>query len=385
MKCKLAENSINLTANGNIIPCCRFAMKAVYDIENIQTIDNLKNINNSSTFYSVQQDLANDKWPSGCIRCSRDESLNIPSRRQIYNNRITENNIRIIDIDVGNFCNLKCIMCNSEFSTQWHNDQKFLYANGFDKDYKSPKSFFSRNISNSDINKIVEYIESKDTAVEIELKGGEPLALPNSKYLIDRLTSVKNQVDIIITSNGTFFPTWFDDICKKSNVRLSLSIDGLDEIYDYVRGTSKYNYNLFNNNVHKFKKSPVKEIFFNFVVQNTNVHQLAECINKYPDILVNPIFLQNPKWLQVWNMPEDSKTSIMNILQDIPKDYKFYNKIQSVISNMSTLCNSDEYKKFVKFTALLDKKRNKNLPKIAPHLFTKQALEEYNDILHGTI
>lgn len=380
MKCKLAENSINITANGSIIPCCRFAMKAVYDIENIETKDSIKNINSSSTFYSVQQDLKNDKWPTGCLRCARDESLNIPSRRQIYNKRITKNNIRVIDIDVGNFCNLKCIMCNSEFSTQWHSDQEFLYNNGFDKDYKSPKSFFSRNISNSDINKIVEYIESENTDVEIELKGGEPLALPNSKYLVDRLTSVKNKVDIIITSNGTFFPTWFEDICKKSNVRLSLSIDGLNEIYDYVRGTNRYNYNLFHNNVENFKNTHVKEIFFNFVVQNTNVHQLAECIYKYPDILVNPIFLQNPKWLQVWNMPEESKMSIINSLQDIPKDYKFYKKIQSVVDNMTILCDSEEYKKFIKFTSLLDKRRNKELPKIAPHLFTKDSLNEYRQL-----
>lgn len=378
MKCFFTERAVTIYPNGSIVPCCRFA-STYYKTKNIDTTESIIDIKNSDIFTSVRDTLDASDWPIGCKRCKRDEELGITSRRQIYNEHHFKKGSRVADIAIGNFCNLKCIMCNSSNSTQWNKDQKMLLDNGIGEDmYSSPKNFFNRIISNESIDKVVDWIESEESDVEIELKGGEPLALPNSKYLFERLSSVKNNIVVVLTTNGTFFPEWLPKICEKIKIHISLSIDGLNEIYDYVRGSEKYSYELFNKNVQKFSQLPLSGMNFNYVVQNTNIHHLKPCIDVYNNRLVNVIFLQNPSWLQLWNMPEESKKVIKQQLLSIPKTYPKYHKIESVIKNIDKTCNKKEYDTFIKFSALLDKSRNKNLTSIAPHLFTKESLNEYN-------
>ena len=375
MKCFFTDNAITVYTDGSVVPCCRFASAELeYNIQNIETTKSLVDIKNSDTFLKVKNDLTNNIWPSGCKRCKRDEQLGISSRRQIYNENHFKKRVRVADIAIGNFCNLKCIMCNSFCSTQWANDEKMLLENGIGHQQNS----FNKIISNESIDKIIDWVESEETDVEVELKGGEPLALPNSKYLFERLSSVKNNIKVVLTTNGTFFPDWFPQMCEKIKIHMSLSIDGINEVYDYVRGSEKYSYELFYNNVQKFLKLPLAGINFNYVVQNTNIHHLKLCTEIFNDKFVNVIFLNNPKWLQLWNMPEESKAAIKEDLNTIPKSYLKYHKIDAVIKNIDNPCSKEEYSTFIKFSALLDKSRNKNLPVIAPHLFTKDSLDEYN-------
>lgn len=382
MKCFFTDNAITIFPNGNILPCCRFvADEKEYSIENIDNINKLIEVKDSDTFTKVRNELENSVWPIGCKRCERDETLNIKSRRQIYNENHFKNGVRIADVAIGNFCNLKCIMCNSVYSTQWHTDQQMLLENNIGRThYPDTNTFFSKTISDRSIDKIIQWVEKDNADIEIELKGGEPLALPNSKYLFEKLSSVKNNVKVILTTNGTFFPDWFPSVCEKIKINLSLSIDGLEEVYDYVRGSEKYSYKLFYSNLEKFKKLPLNNLNFNYVVQNTNVHCLKQCIDQFDNNFVNVIFLQNPNWLQVWNMPDIAKHKIKQDLESIPKDYYKYHKIYEVIENINKDCNEEEYKTFIKFSALLDNSRNKNLPSIAPHLFTEDSLLLYQQL-----
>jgi radical SAM protein with 4Fe4S-binding SPASM domain len=386
MNCFFTDNAITIFPDGTIVPCCRFSHKSVNQLENIDTVSSIVDVKDSPTFSKVREDLDKNFWSAGCNRCKYDEELKIRSRRQIYNTKYNEGKLRrLADVAIGNFCNLKCIMCNSQYSTQWHKDQEYLLKNGIgEKHYNPPSKFFNRLLSNEAIDKLVAWIESDDTPVDVEIKGGEPLALPNSRNLFERLASVKNSITVVVTTNGTFLPEWFKDVCKNLRIRLSVSIDGVDEVYDYVRGTDNYTFDLFDNNVRLFKELPLDDFNFNYVVQNVNVHHLKTCIDRYQDH-VSVIFLRNPVWLQVWNMPEKSKKHIFRELKSIPSTYKQYHKIASVIKNIKNPCNQDEYDQFIKFTALLDKQRNKSLPNIASHLFTKESLEKYNAVLHGTV
>ena len=374
MKCFFSNTGITIDPNGDIVPCCRFR-KTGLEYQNIEDVDSLIPIPSTKIFSDMTSELDKNIWYRGCVRCQRDEEINITSRRQLYETRQS----RVIDVSLGNVCNLKCIMCNGNFSTQWYSDQKILVDAGFGSNYASLDQRLSKTLSKESIDKIIDWIESESTPVEVEFKGGEPLATPTSQYFFEKLTKVKNKIDASVTTNGTFIPEWFKSVCKKINVILSVSFDGSGEVYDYIRGTEKYNFELFENNLNEFKKLPVK-LRLNFVVQNSNIHQLKECIDKYSSTGINLIFLRNPPWLQIWNMPEESKAYIYELLSTIPVDSFKYHKIKEVIDNIHQPCNDKEYKQFIKFTAILDKRRNKSLPSIAPHLYTKQALEEYNNI-----
>lgn len=378
MKCFFTDKGITVDPSGDIVPCCRFN-KSNLEYQNIDEVTDLKTIPQSKIFLDTRETLANDKWYKGCSRCERDEEMGIFSRRTIYEQE-KYNNFRVIDVALGNVCNLKCIMCNNKFSTQWHNDQKVLTDAGFEN-YDKPHQYFSKTISKENIDKIIDWIEKDDSHVEVEFKGGEPLAIPITEYFFEKLSLVKNKIVASITTNGTFCPTWFEEFCQKDNIQvmLNVSIDGVDEVYDYVRGTKQYNFFAFEKNLEKFKQLPLK-LTLNYVVQNVNVHHLRMCIDRYKDIGVNVIFLRNPTWLQVWNMPEEAKQTILEDLNNISTDSFNYHKIKAVIDNINNKCNDTEYTEFIKFTALLDRERNRSLPKIAPHLFNQQSLNNYKKV-----
>jgi len=373
MKCFFNDQGIALDPNGDIVPCCRF-LKSNLDCDNIEDVTSLNNIKDSKIFFDMKETLSKKKWYSGCIRCERDENYGITSRRETYENY----DKRVVDVALGNVCNLKCIMCDNRFSSQWSKDQKTLTDHNFTY-YENRYPDSTKTLSKKNVEKIISWIEQDITPVEVEFKGGEPFSIPVTEYFFKRLSEIRNEVDIVITTNGTLIPEWFVNVTKKLNITVNISIDGIDSIYDYIRGNEKYNYKLFENNLEKISKLPVK-LRLAYVVQNTNIHQLKTCIEKYEHLKVNTIFLRNPPWLQLWNMPDENKDKIYNELLSIPKNTFKYYKIQTIIDNFTNKKNDNEYRDFIKFSAIIDQNRNKNLPNIVPHLFTSKSLQEYHNI-----
>lgn len=73
----------------------------------------------------------------------------------------------------------------------------------------------------------------------VVIGGGEPTLLPYLKELIDTLS--KNFIEIWILTNATRFSE--DDIryyAEHQNVILNISIDGIGEVHDYIRGEGNF-------------------------------------------------------------------------------------------------------------------------------------------------
>ena len=63
---------------------------------------------------------------SGCDYCYLTESKKMPSERTFANSLYSTNKSnlpRIIETDFSNFCNLKCVMCDSDRSSEWAKDE----------------------------------------------------------------------------------------------------------------------------------------------------------------------------------------------------------------------------------------------------------------------
>ena len=115
--CFATKNSIAIGPNLDIRPCCRYTKNFGF----LNDYDNLSDIMNGEDYNNLHESLSNGEWFDGCGSCKFAEENGIRSRRQSYVERFQENDF-LLDIALGNYCNLKCRMCNEDLSTSWFTD-----------------------------------------------------------------------------------------------------------------------------------------------------------------------------------------------------------------------------------------------------------------------
>jgi MoaA/NifB/PqqE/SkfB family radical SAM enzyme len=367
--CFAPRNSFWIDPQDNVRPCARFKQK----LEHITEFDSFSDVTTSESFQLIQTDHNNSVWPAGCIRCKQDEEQNLKSKRKFYSDvGLKSPDDFMIDISMGNYCNLKCRMCGPNNSTMWHNDFKFLTENNL---FKDPGLDFSAyQLSEKDIEKLITHIESVKGEVYIELKGGEPLIMPQTKHLVDRIVNLKNsnKITLLIVTNASVVPNWVELLNSKiKKLELVVSVDGVGDVFDYIRGNNKFNYNVCKDNIEYYSKLSNIDLKFNVVVQNLNIHQMLEVHNflKIFNTTVNYITLSMPAFLAPNVMPEEAKKSIYS---DFIKNSMQFDHYEGIMQNIhKTLLEETDpelYKQFKDITLALDSRRNQTVLGVAPHL-----------------
>jgi MoaA/NifB/PqqE/SkfB family radical SAM enzyme len=358
VKCFATTNSMTIDAKGTVSPCCKYTGH----FGKLETYEHFDDIN----FDELTDRLAQG-WTAGCSSCSFDEGNNVSSRRERYETRFTDDDF-LLDLSLGNFCNLKCRMCHHSNSTAWFSDSIAL---GIPK-----KDLVSFQISKSQIDSLIAFLSTLDKRIEIELKGGEPLMHPNSKYFFQQLMylSKTKTIKINCITNGTLVPDWFAAAVANIEVDLQISIDGLYDTYEYVRGDNTHSWKQCLEKVEQFRSLPNITVSYNYVVQNTTVHHVVQFAKLFNE-RINWIVLNNPEHMAVNIMPESSKQAILSQLSTLNDA-----KIKSVINLMKTPADPVLYKQFITYSAKLDKLRNQNLKIVLPHLLDDIGIEIYDAI-----
>jgi len=358
IKCFATSNSITIDAVGTVSPCCKYRG----DFGRLETYQDFNDINFDKLAGNLEQG-----WVPGCESCKIDEGNGVSSRRQRYEIRFTDNDF-LLDLSLGNYCNLKCRMCNHTNSTSWFSDSIAL---GIDKN-----KLTSFQLDKPQIDLLMKFLSTLDKRIEIELKGGEPLMHVNSKYFFEQLKELSKtkQIKLNCITNGTLFPNWFADAITNIDVDLQISIDGLYDVYEYVRGDNTQTWNACIEKVEQFRSLPNIKLSYNYVVQNTTVHQVAEFADLFKE-RVNWIVLNNPTFMAVNVMPQNSKQSIIDQLNTLDND-----KIKSIINLLKIPSSLELYTQFITYSAKLDKLRNQNLKTVLPHLLDNKGIEIYDSI-----
>ena len=108
---------------------------------------------------------------------------------------------------VNRGCNLRCSFCDL-----WEGKEHFPIE---------------------EIPKLLDDAVAIDTKVLV-LTGGEPLLYPHIFTVIRE--AKERGLSVNMTTNGTLVERFWDDICASNIDSLSLSIDGLTEVHDNLRG-----------------------------------------------------------------------------------------------------------------------------------------------------
>ena len=154
--CSVTTNGICINPTQNLAPCCKWKFNKLYFGE-LRDFSTLQSALNSQAFAELRDRHRQGEFTLGCSSCSFMESKKQRSKRQQYNAYIGANTF-MLDISIGNFCNLKCRMCNTLNSTAWYDDAATLKNRGYE--YSWLHNTETNIISTEDIEKKLTIIET---------------------------------------------------------------------------------------------------------------------------------------------------------------------------------------------------------------------------------
>lgn len=235
--CLVPWSSIDISPQGEINPCCKFRSTNEFNI----TRNTIQEYQNSEWLNNIKQQMLDQEWPEGCIRCKVEEENSIKSKRQLdyerwqdnFDNYSEDQGFIVGSIAFGNTCNLKCITCSSVSSSRWRKEYNDLY--GIDR----PPIETIDNLSSDNI------FNALPNAIHFDIPGGEPLLSETEKQLelLQRYVDSGQSKNITLhyTTNAQVWPndTWWDLWANFKEIDMQLSIDGVGPRYEYIRYPAK--------------------------------------------------------------------------------------------------------------------------------------------------
>jgi sulfatase maturation enzyme AslB (radical SAM superfamily) len=375
----------------------------------------LEDVWNGAAMREVRRQVLCGERPEVCKPCFDLEDQGVESLRQRHiNGVIPEARITLypnalqqlqedytmpfefptMEIKLNNLCNLKCRMCNPLDSTSW-------------QDWDQVKPFYEKenNYLVPTVAKLVrkpgQYIGPFDDTdnwwnsfekllphfKRVEFAGGEPLMDPQHYKILDMLKPYGADIELKYATNGTTLGinkgrTIHDYWPHFRSVAVNVSIDGIHEVYNHIRGNS--NFNDVERNIKEIQKIPnVSRVVGAFTAQAGNILQAAECIDYFINEM-NIVFYSHrvsyPNCLSAQVLPQELKDEAIRRLQavslrvplfDNVVKYPILEKItqQQIQDNINYLQAKDQnnlWPDFLEFNRRLDATRNQSLLQAVP-------------------
>lgn len=247
------SRSRNKTSNSNDNPRSTDGDQFL-DLKN----QSIQEIMNGDTFKEVRLQMLEGKKPYACLRCYKEESIGIVSKRVKENREyphftieqaksltapdgtIANINLEFVELRLGNICNVKCRTCNPWSSSKWISDyqklrEEYPDLGEFNKDHNQfdwpEQEKFWEDL----------FEHTKDAKV-FYINGGEPTLIKEHFKFLQRMidagrTNVCLRYNINMTNmNEEIIEIWkqFDDI------DIGFSIDDLGDRNEYIRNPTKW-------------------------------------------------------------------------------------------------------------------------------------------------
>jgi MoaA/NifB/PqqE/SkfB family radical SAM enzyme len=196
-------------------------------------------------------DLDNGIQIPECSACWKEEAAGKDSKRIRDNKTYSEYTLTpdmlpvVVDLSMGNLCNIKCRICSPWHSTPWVAEQakidnpdtpkKYTHHdrwNSFKESFSYENDYFWK-----DIVKLLPMAERFDFA------GGEPFYIDKHWDIVKMCVEngwSKNQ-HIHYNTNGTIYPEKYIDLLDQFKIiDIQVSSDGVKEKFEYLRHPAKW-------------------------------------------------------------------------------------------------------------------------------------------------
>jgi len=290
-------------SRGKIFPCCLTlnanlpnvdAQGAPWQVQNPRA---LQESWNSSYMKQLRGQMMGGGRPGPCESCYACEDVGMPSQRQMHNARhavlaggllertspdgSAPGELRSIDLQLGNVCNLQCRMCLPRFSKNLIREWADIQGVAPDNEYFEPL----RKLDWFESPRFWEEFEPQIPQVErIHFLGGEPLLIGAVFRFLERLVASGRAAGIVLSysTNLTVLPKAIYELWPHfRKVHLIVSLDGVGAVNDFIRHPSRWEQlrkNLETVDRDCAALNCAGELGFNTTVQVYNIFRLPEML-----------------------------------------------------------------------------------------------------------
>ena len=370
--CTLPWQGFELEPNGNVKNCVISNNK----IGNINET-HIEDIINGKANTDLKAEMLQDKKPHNCSGCYLQEKhtkdlssissrlyylkeLGTKTDLNFYDN-IKNFTLKHVDLRWTNSCNQACVYCGPNFSSKWAKEL------GQTAKYKSKKE------ARQEVKEYVfEHIEQLEN---VYLAGGEPMLMKENFEFLTLLKEKNPNCHIRVNTNLSTTATGiFELLCSFKNVHWTVSVESIQEEYNYIRHHG--NWNDFVKNLDVINKLDHK-ISFNMLHFILNYNSIHKCIDFLKDkgfhdnsFIIGPLYM--PPHLNTLNLPDAMVNNILKTLKDKlntqPQGY-LKNSYENLIKYYTTTPFKKNLKSFYYNIGKMDQRRNQNGRLIFADLF----------------
>ena len=279
MFCPRLDHFVRLNQDGSVGKCGHMV--------NAKGFESFEELERSEWMKGIRNNMSEDRWPDECARCEQSERVKGES---IRTNSIARHKmlhpIRKDYLIVGgvldNVCNSACQSCNAGLSTKIGSLESKNYP----------------RVDNYDVFQSL----PQDRIIELDVNGGEPTASKNYKKV---LTELPANVKIVrMNTNGSRMIKEIEDVLKRNiMVIVTMSLDGMGNVHDYVRWPIKWTDYKKTVDAYKDLQKQYKLLQLDFwtTVSCLNIKTLPDIVNfaKNKNIPHDWAFLEQPSVLNV--------------------------------------------------------------------------------------
>ncbi len=293
-----------------------------------------------------------------------------------------------VDINFSSLCNLKCRMCFSGLSSELAKEQwSIIQQEGWEVNHELMR--FQKDdleiIDHGKNNRLMSEMYDQFKHIKrIYLKGGEPTLLQTMydylNYPVDQ--GHANDIQIKFNTNMTNVQKRFVLLMDQfKKVDLTMSIDGIDSVQEYIRAPSKWSaidknilYFIDNNDKADLMVSPCWQIYNLFYIKEHL--EYFDKLNSIRKVEVTPILLDFPLHYRIDTLPYEIRLEAIDKIKqcfklNISKQPTLYKKLHTLLKMLQDKQDKSKLhmKQFVQITKLYDKHRNQSIENSLPELY----------------
>jgi len=281
------ETGITINPIGEIVLCCAGDNTA---ISHIKDVPDLTEFFNGEVYDKLRKDFKEGNFPKQCNVCkvhweagriARFDSYNrfiFPTYEEDKDAPITP--IRFLEITTSNICNQMCVTCSGKYSSKWAPYEKMAVESGLtwrDENHKFHTEMYK--MTKEDVDKVLDLVPHLQ---HLTIKGGEPFADPNNILILKKLAETNPKCRVEICTNFQLVTDYVIELLHRiDEVHVQASIDGVHEMYDWIRGG---NFQKTINNIKRYHKYAGRHVIVVSTVSVYNWMHLPELIDYFIDV-----------------------------------------------------------------------------------------------------
>jgi sulfatase maturation enzyme AslB (radical SAM superfamily) len=249
MHCPRLDHFVRFNPNGSVSRCGHMI--------NAPQFDSLEQMDSSEWLAEIKN--ASSTWPKECVRCQQTEQINQTSIRINaieFDQKQTHPDYLCIGGVLDNICNSACQSCSQHHSTKIGS----LISGSNYPMVDNSKAFWQLPLQR---------------VVHLDINGGEPSASKNYRYILKNLPSSVASVRIN-TNCGLIIPEIESLLANGIHVTVTVSLDGIGRIHDYLRWPIKWDH--FERNLNTYKNMGLQAVNTWTTVSALNIGDLKNIL-----------------------------------------------------------------------------------------------------------